>query len=150
MNQYGATVAWHLAPDATFDYEHFNRNHEWTFAGGEVIQASASPDYFGSNNRVNPDEAVVAATSSCHMLTFLSIAAKKQLKVLSYIDQPQGTVDKNENGAMAMTKIVLRPRVVFEADVSAEEVQAIHDSTLGHCFVANSLKSEIVIEPVIV
>ena len=148
MSEYGATVAWHLKPGASFDYEHFNREHEWTFAGGEVVQASASPDYFGSGNRVSPDEAVIAATSSCHMLTFLSVAAKQGLKVLSYIDQPSGTVEKNADGRMAITRIVLRPRVVFDdADMDGPALEKLHDSAHRNCFVANSLNSDVVIEP---
>ncbi|UWN50060.1 hypothetical protein ASALC70_02278 [Alcanivorax sp. ALC70] len=99
MSEYGATVAWHLAPDASFEYENFDRSHEWTFAGGEVVQASASPEFFGSANRVNPDEAVIAATASCHMLTFLSIAAKQHLKVLSYVDRPRAWWRRTRTGA---------------------------------------------------
>jgi organic hydroperoxide reductase OsmC/OhrA len=114
-----------------------------------VVQASASPDYFGSGNRVSPDEAVIAATSSCHMLTFLSVAAKQGLKVLSYIDQPVGTVEKAADGQMAITRIVLRPRVVFddgqEPDTAA--LDKLHATAHRNCFVANSLKAEIRIEP---
>jgi organic hydroperoxide reductase OsmC/OhrA len=150
MSEYGATVAWHLKPGASFDYEHFNRGHEWTFAGGEVVQASASPEYFGSGNRVNPDEAVIAATASCHMLTFLSIAAKQGHKVLSYIDQPTGTVEKGSDGRLAITRIVLRPRVVFDdgQEPEAAAMDKLHASAHRNCFVANSLKADISIEPI--
>ncbi len=148
MSEYGATVAWHLKPDTPFDYETFNRDHEWTLGGGEVVQASASPDFFGSGSKVNPDEAVVAATASCHMLTFLSIAAKRGLKVLSSIDQPSGTGEKNADGRMAITRIVLRPRVVFDdADMDGPALEKLHDSAHRNCFVANSLNSDVVIEP---
>lgn len=148
MSEYGATVAWHLKPNTPFDYESFNRDHEWTLSGGEVVQASASPDFFGCGNKVNPDEAVVAATSSCHMLTFLAIAAKRGIKVLSYIDRPSGIVEKNEEGRVAITRITLRPKVVFEdADLDAEALQKLHDSAHRNCFVASSLKSEVVIDP---
>lgn len=147
MSEHSVTTAWRLAPNAAFDYEHFDRSHEWTFAGGEVIQASASPEYYGAPSRVNPDDAVVAATSSCHMLTFLSIAAKQGLRVLSYIDRPLGIVEKNEQGRMAITRITLRPRVVFEQDPSDETLHKLHDSAHRNCFVANSLRSEVGIEP---
>ena len=148
MNEYGATVAWHLKPNTPFDYESFNRDHEWTLGGGEVVQASASPDFFGQTNRVNPDEAVVAATASCHMLTFLSIAAKRGIKVLSYIEQPSGVVEKNADGRMAITRIVLRPRVVFdETDLDGPALRKLHDSAHRNCFVANSLTADIVVEP---
>ncbi|EKF74579.1 hypothetical protein A11A3_08130 [Alcanivorax hongdengensis A-11-3] len=147
MSEHGATVAWHLGPDENFEYETFKRDHEWTFAGGEVVQASASPDFFGCANRVNPDEAVIAATSSCHMLTFLAIAAKQKHKVLSYIDQPRGTVEKNRDGRMAITRIELRPRVVFDEDLSDEAIERMHASAHRNCFVANSLMADITIHP---
>lgn len=147
MSEYGATVAWHLAPDASFDYETFDRSHEWTFAGGEVVQASGSPEYFGTASRVNPDEAVIAATASCHMLTFLSIAAKQRLKVLSYVDRPRGVVEKNEEGRLAITRIELRPRVVFETDPDAAALKKLHDAAHRNCFVANSLRAEVTVEP---
>lgn len=148
MSEYGATVTWHLKPDTPFEYEQFNRDHEWTLSGGEVVQASASPSFFGSGSRVNPDEAVIAATSSCHMLTFLAIAAKRGLKVLSYIDQPSGTVEKNAEGRTAITHIVLRPRVVFDGvDMDGPALEKLHASAHRNCFVANSLKSDVRIEP---
>ncbi|MCG8394847.1 MAG: OsmC family protein [Pseudomonadales bacterium] len=148
MSEYGASVAWHLQPGTPFEYEQFNRDHEWTFAGGEVVQASASPEYYGCSNRVNPDEAVIAATASCHMLTFLSIAAKQGLTVLSYIDQPAGTVEKSGDGHMAITRIVLRPRVVFDGEEpDGPALEKLHASAHRNCFVANSLKAEIRIEP---
>ncbi|HAD44904.1 OsmC family protein [Alloalcanivorax sp.] len=147
MSEYGATVAWHLPPQASFDYETFDRSHEWTFAGGEVVQASGSPEYFGTASRVNPDEAVIAATASCHMLTFLSIAAKQRLRVLSYVDRPHGVVEKNAEGRFAITRINLRPKVVFEEDVDAAALAKLHESAHRNCFVANSLRSEVTVEP---
>ncbi|KAF0808350.1 hypothetical protein A6D6_00059 [Alcanivorax xiamenensis] len=148
MTEYTASVAWHLPPGADFQYETFPRDHEWTFAGGEVIQASASPDYHGCHSRVNPDEAVIAATSSCHMLTFLSIAAKKKLRVLSYVDRPQGVVDKNAEGRMSITEVVLHPKVVFDGDeVDEETLRRLHESAHRNCFVANSLKASVSVKP---
>jgi organic hydroperoxide reductase OsmC/OhrA len=147
MSEYGATVAWHLPPNASFDYETFDRSHEWTFAGGEVVQASASPEYFGTASRVNPDEAVIAATASCHMLTFLSIAAKQRLKVLSYVDRPHGVVEKNAEGRLAITRIELHPKVVFEEDVESAALAKLHDSAHRNCFVSASLRADVHIEP---
>ncbi|MDX1802948.1 MAG: OsmC family protein [Alcanivorax sp.] len=148
MSEYDATVAWHLGPNEAFDYESFSRDHEWTFSGGEVVQASGSPAFFGNATRVNPDEAVIAATSSCHMLTFLAIAAKQRHKVLSYIDQPRGRVEKNRDGRMAITHIELRPRVVFEEDITPQALEKLHASAHRNCFVANSLNTEVTVHPV--
>ena len=147
MSDHTATVAWHLAPAARFDHDTFDRAHEWTFAGGEVVQASASPDFLGSNNRVNPDEAVIAATSSCHMLTFLAIAAKKGLKVLSYVDRPFGTVREDAQGRVAITRIELRPKAVFDEDVDEQTLNRLHDSAHRNCFIANSLRSDVSVRP---
>lgn len=147
MSEYGTSVVWHLKRGDSFDYENFNREHEWTFAGGEVVQATASPDYFGSGYHVSPEEAVITAASSCHMLTFLSIAAKQGHTVLSYIDQPMGKVEENEQGRRAITQITLRPRVVFETEPEKEALDELHASAQRNCFIAASLLAEIHIEP---
>ena len=89
----------------------------------------------------------MAALSSCHMLTFLAIAAKNRLKVLSYIDRAEGTVDKNEEGRMAITHVVLRPRVVFDGEVDYDQLTRLHEAAHRNCFVANSLNTPIDIEP---
>ena len=118
MAEHAATVTWHLAPRAEFSAQNYNQDHEWTFPGGEVVPASSSPHYNGTATRVNPEEAVIAALSSCHMLTFLALAAKKQLRVLSYLDRASGTLGKNDAGKMSLTEITLRPRVVFADEAS--------------------------------
>ena len=81
------------------------------------------------------------------MLTFLSIAAKQHLKVLSYVDRPQGVVEKNEDGRMVITRIELRPRVVFETDPEPAALKKLHDAAHRNCFVANSLRAEVVVQP---
>jgi organic hydroperoxide reductase OsmC/OhrA len=148
MTKFQPTVSWHLQPGVEFSYEHYNRDHMWTFPGGEVVQASAAPEHGGGSHRVNPDEAVVAAAGSCHMLTFLAIAAKSKSKVISYIDRPVGEVTKNADGVMALTKITMQPKVVFEDDVDEATLKRFHASAHKHCIVANSLKAEFVIEPI--
>lgn len=147
MSTFSASITWHLAPNEEFGPDSYHRDHEWTFSGGTVLQGSASPIYGGNGHRVNPDEAVVAATASCHMLTFLAIAAKQKFKVVSYVDQPEGTVEKNDEGRIAITHIRLRPRVVFDGEVSEEKLQRLHESAHRNCFVSNSLRSEVTIEP---
>lgn len=147
MSTFTASVSWHLQPGEEFDFQHYHKDHEWTFGGGEVVPASASPDFGGTASRVNPDEAVVAATASCHMLTFLAIAAKNRLRVISYIDQPEGVVARNEEGRTAITRIELRPRVVFDGEVTPEQLRRLHDSAHRNCFVANSLRAEVVVNP---
>lgn len=147
MTTFKVSVSWHLQPGEVFEPDNYHRDHDWTFSGGEVVPASASAGYGGSPSRVNPDEAVVAATAGCHMLTFLAIAAKQRLKVVSYIDHPEGTLEKNDEGRMAISHIRLNPRVVFDGEMSEEKLSRLHDSAHRNCFVANSLRSEVSIVP---
>jgi organic hydroperoxide reductase OsmC/OhrA len=98
---------------------------------------------------VDPEEALVASTSSCHMLWFLSIAAKRGFVVERYVDDAFGILGKNPEGKLAMTRITLRPRVEFSASrlPSAEELRSLHEAAHEECFIASSLKSEVVVEP---
>lgn len=145
---YGATITWHLAPGTPFSTSSYNRDHEWTFPGGEVVSASASPHYLGAASRVSPEEALIASLSSCHMLTFLALAANRGLPVLSYLDRASGLLARNGAGQVAITEIVLRPRVVFEEDAPSDDVlRRLHQDTHEQCFVANSLTARITIEP---
>ena len=149
MAEHSATVTWHLAPRAEFTADNFNKDHEWTFPGGDVVPASSSPFYGGVATRVNPEEAVIAGLSSCHMLTFLALAAKQGLKVLSYVDSAVGVLGRNADGRMALTEITLRPRVVFGDHTAVEQAdfEALHQKAHKHCFIGNSLNSTIHIEP---
>lgn len=151
MSEHAATVTWHLAPRAEFSVEGFNRDHEWTFPGGEVVAASSSPEFAGTTTRVSPEDAVVASLSSCHMLTFLALAAKKNLRVLSYVDSPVGSLAKNDQGFGSLTRITLRPRVVFADDVKMDRdtFDTLHRDAHKHCFIANTLKCEMLLEPVL-
>jgi organic hydroperoxide reductase OsmC/OhrA len=99
---------------------------------------------------VDPEEALVAATSSCHMLWFLSLAAKRGFVVDSYVDEAFGVMEKNETGKLAITRITLRPNIQFSGDKvpSAEELKSLHHTAHEECFIANSLKSEVLIEGV--
>ncbi|WP_111657790.1 OsmC family protein [Isoalcanivorax indicus] len=152
MAEHAATVTWHLAPRAEFSAQNYNQDHEWTFPGGEVVPASSSPHYHGTASRVNPEEAVIASLSSCHMLTFLALAAKKQLRVLSYLDRATGTLGKNDAGKMALTEITLRPRVVFADEASPDEatLRGLHDEAHDRCFIANTLNAKMTLEPEII
>ncbi|MCK0536931.1 OsmC family protein [Alcanivorax quisquiliarum] len=145
---YGATITWHLGPDTPFSTSSYNRDHEWTFPGGEVVSASASPHYLGAASRVSPEEALIASLSSCHMLTFLALAANKGLHVLSYLDRASGVLAPNAAGQVAITEIALRPRVVFDDDAMPDDtLRALHQQTHEQCFIANSLTARIVVEP---
>lgn len=147
MSHFSIHVDWRrTTPD--FDHKTFDRSHTWRLAGEQIVQGSAAPDYSGDPNRSNPEEALLAALSSCHMLTFLTIAALKRLVVESYEDEPTAELGKNDRGKMMVSRLTLRPRVVFGGDTipDVETVRELHRKAKENCFVGNSLLSEMVLE----
>lgn len=147
MSEHLATIRWkRTTPD--FVYASYNRGHTWEFDAGITVNASASPDYRGDTDRVDPEEAFVAALSSCHMLTFLAVAANKKFVVDSYEDRAVGHLAKNANGKLAVTKVVLHPKIQFSGtSPTADELKALHDRAHHECFIANSVQSEVTVEP---
>ncbi len=147
MSEHRARIEWRHA-GGEFGYETYGRNHEWTFANGAVVEASAAPAFLGDDSRVDPEEAFVASLASCHMLTFLAVAARKRLSVESYTDDAVGVLEKNEDGKLAVTVVRLRPRVVFSADSepSPEVLEKLHEVAHRECFLANSVRTDIRVE----
>ncbi len=147
MSEHKVKVSWARGSEE-FSHEGYNRDHVWTFEGGIQVQASAAPGFNGNPDCVDPEEALVGALSSCHMLTFLAVAAKKRLSVESYEDAAVGFLEKNENGRLAITRAVLRPKVVWGGDKtpSAEEIDRIHEKAHQACFIANSIRTEVTVE----
>src|SRR4051794_7927402 len=112
MSEHTATIAWRReTPD--FAYETYNRDHDWSFDAGVTVRASATPAYRGNGSCVDPEEAFVAGLASCHMLTFLALAAKKRYVVDDYHDEAVGVLDKDAAGHLAVTRVTLRPQVSF-------------------------------------
>jgi organic hydroperoxide reductase OsmC/OhrA len=148
MSEYRATIWWERATD-DFAYDTYNRSHTWTFGGGLAIEASSAPEYRGDEELPNPEEALVAALSSCHMLTFLAIAARKRIAIDSYEDEAVGFMEKNEEGKLAVTRVILRPRIAFGGPKppSADEIARMHEQSHANCFIANSVKTEVAVEP---
>src|SRR5262245_1301675 len=148
MSEHKATIEWRReTPD--FAYQTYNRDHEWRFDAGITVRASAAPAYLGSEQCVDPEEAFVASLSSCHMLTFLAIACRKKFVVDSYHDQAVGVLDKDAAGRLAILKVTLRPEVTFggERSPTPEELRQLHDQAHHACFIANSVKTEVVVDP---
>ena len=149
MAQHVATIDW--SSDGQFASGRYSRRHEWRFDGGAVVPGSSSPDVvrvpFSDPAAVDPEEALVAAASSCHMLAFLWVAHKAGFEVESYRDDAEGTMSEVAPGRMGVTRIVLRPRIVFAGRApTAGELAHLHHEAHEQCFIANSLKSEIVVE----
>ena len=147
MSEHHARIEWQRSsPD--FTYMTYNRAHEWQFKAAK-IPASATKEYRGDESRVNPEEALVAALSSCHMLVFLAVAAKRKLALDTYSDDAVGVLEKNADGKLAITRVTLRPRIVWAAGVtvSAEDVAKMHHDAHEGCFIASSVKTEVSVEP---
>jgi organic hydroperoxide reductase OsmC/OhrA len=147
MSEHVVDVSW-ARGDAEFTYQTYSRDHVWRFDGGATVGASANPAYLGSEDKVDPEEAFVAALSSCHMLTFLAIAAKKRFEVDTYDDHAVGHMEKNDAGQLAITRVVLQPEVGFVGDEpDAATLQRMHHLAHEQCFVANSVTTEVTAEP---
>lgn len=136
-----------------FTDNRYSRGHLWRFDGGVEVPASSSPHVvpvpLSVEAAVDPEEALVASLSSCHMLWFLSIAAKRKLVVESYRDEAVGVMTKDADGKLWMSRVTLRPQVRFAGDPqpSAEQVAAMHHDAHEECYIARSVRSEIVCEP---
>jgi organic hydroperoxide reductase OsmC/OhrA len=146
MSEHTAKIDWTLG-DAEFTYEGYSRAHTWRFVGAVEVPASSAPEYGGTPERVDPEEALVAAVASCHMLTLLAIAAKKRLHLTAYSDSPVGYLEKDAEGRLAVTRIVLRPTLTFAGERPSDEViMGLHEGAHRNCFIANSIKSEVTVE----
>ncbi len=152
MGEYTAVVSWER-DGAAFTDNRYSRAHRWSFDGGIEVPASASPLVvplpLSTAAAVDPEEAFVAALSSCHMLWFLSIAAKRGVVVESYRDEASGVMARNAAGRLAMTRVTLHPRVAFAAArrPSAEQHAAMHHEAHEQCFLASSVKTDVRCEP---
>ena len=147
MSEHRATIDWRRS-SADFTYMTYNRAHDWRFTAATVA-ASATKEFRGEENRVNPEEALVAALSSCHMLTFLAVAAKRKLPLDSYKDEAVGVLEKNAEGKLAITRVTLHPQIVWSAGitVSAEDLAKMHHDAHAGCFIANSVTTEVTVAP---
>lgn len=155
MSEYYAKVVWARGSDESYIDNKYSRGHEWSFDGGATVPASSSPHVvplpYSVEANVDPEEAFVASLASCHMLFFLGIAAKRKFVVDSYTDNPIGVMAADDSGKISMTKITLRPDVKFagERQPTIEQLEKMHDQSHEQCFIANSIKSEVVIAVVI-
>jgi organic hydroperoxide reductase OsmC/OhrA len=151
MSQHHATVEWQRR-QAKFLDNQYSREHLWKFDGGAEIPASSSPQVipvpYSNAEFIDPEEAFVASLSSCHMLWFLSIAAKHNFVVESYIDRAVGVMSKNEEGKLAVTSIHLYPYIIFDQNhlPTQEQIEAMHAEAHHSCFLANSVKAAVIVE----
>jgi organic hydroperoxide reductase OsmC/OhrA len=152
MSEHVATIRWaRSGPD--FLRGQYSREHTWSFDGGITVPASPSPlvvpKPWSNAANVDPEEAFIAAVSSCHMLTFLWLASKQGFVVDRYEDEAVGVMTKNERGVPWVSRITLRPRIVWshEPQPNASELEHLHHGAHEQCFIANSIKTEVMVEP---
>ncbi|WP_332878883.1 OsmC family protein [Massilia sp. S19_KUP03_FR1] len=151
MKQFTARLAWRRGKQPFLD-QRYSRAHTWDFDGGATVPASSSPLSvplpMSDAAAVDPEEALVASVSSCHMLFFLSLAAQHGYIVDAYDDPAIGEMDVDADGKTAMTLIRLRPALAFSGAnlPDAAAIAALHHAAHERCYIANSLKTVIVIE----
>jgi len=150
MAEYKATIKWQRkSPD--FVQGKYSREHTWTFDGGVTIGASASPHVvpvpWSNPALIDPEEAFVGAISSCHMLTFLFLAAKRGFQIDSYEDEAVGLMTKNEKGVPWISSVTLNPIIAYSGDKlpSPTDAEQLHHLAHEQCFIAQSVKTEITV-----
>jgi organic hydroperoxide reductase OsmC/OhrA len=151
MSEHRATIQWRASGGA-FTANRYSRAHSLSFDGGAEVPASASPQVvpepMSDPRGVDPEEMLVASAASCHMLWFLDLARQAGLDVASYEDEAVGSLGRDAERRLAITRIVLRPRVEFGRDApDASTLERLHHEAHERCFIANSLKTEIKVEP---
>lgn len=147
MSEHAIGLEWKRESEQ-FTYDTYNRDHFVMFQGGHRVPLSAAPAFRGNPALVSPEEALVGALSSCHMLTFLAFAAKKRFVVDRYSDHAVGYLEKDQQGRMAITRVVLRPKVEFSGATqpTPEDIAHLHEQAHAGCFIANSVTTKVSIE----
>ena len=148
MSKHLAKIEWRKS-GPNFLKGQYSREHTWTFDGGVTVAASPSPSVvpapWSNPANVDPEEALVAAISSCHMLTFLWLSSKQGFEVESYVDEAVGEMTKNERGVFWVSVVNLHPTIVYSGEKrpSTEQEAELHHRAHEECFIANSVKTEV-------
>lgn len=149
MSTYRAKVIWKSDSPEAFTTNRYSRGHTWEFDGGVTVPASSSPHAvrvpYSVEEAVDPEEAFVAAISSCHMLTFLWVAAKKGFRIDAYEDNAEGVLSTDADGKQSMTEVTLHPDITWAGDTipTAEQIADLHHAAHEGCYIANSVKTRI-------
>jgi len=150
MSTYTAKISWKNDSPDTFTKNRYTRGHTWSFDGGTEVPASSSPHSvrvpFSIEAAVDPEEALVAAASSCHMLSFLWVAAQRGFNLDSYVDDAVGEMTETD-GKQWVSKITLDPQIVWSGgkQPTDDELAEMHHAAHDVCYIANSIKSEVIV-----
>lgn len=148
MSVHQAAIEWQRAPNAA-DAQTYSRNHHALLNGGQTVKVSAGVDFKGDADCADPEQLLLSALGSCHMLTFLAIAEIQGYTVEHYRDTPVGHLEKNAQGRMAITRIELSPAVRFSGDKQPDEaaLAKLHASAHRNCFIANTISAAVTVQP---
>lgn len=151
MSSYTATIRWSRNGAEGFAKGQYSRAHDWEFDGGAVVRASASPHVvplpWSDEAGVDPEEAFIAALSSCHMLFFLDFARRQSFVIDSYVDNAEGVLEKREDGKMWMSQVALHPNIAWAGDAPDQAAIAdLHHRAHEACFIANSVTTAVMVE----
>jgi organic hydroperoxide reductase OsmC/OhrA len=149
MSEHSVTLRWSKQTES-FAYKEYNREHQWDFGEGLIVKASSAPEFLGDPTCADPERAFAAALSSCHLLFFIAICSTRRLVVQNYVDHASAFLEKDEQGNLVISRVILRPEVTFSdgIDMSKELFDKIHHQSHDKCFLAKSVKSEVIVEPV--
>jgi len=149
MSEHKITLTWSKQTDS-FAYKDYNRDHQWDFGEGLIVNASSAPEFLGNPECADPERAFAASLSSCHMLFFIAICSKKRLVVQEYVDHASAYLEKNEQEELIISRVILRPRVTFAegVDIERQAIEKIHHQSHERCFLAKSVLSQVIVEPV--
>lgn len=147
MTEYVAKLSWSLG-EGELAHGKYNTNHRMTFSGGLSATMTSAPDYGGDPRYVNPEEALAAALSSCHMMTFVALAAKARWKIRRYGDRAVAVLGKTEDGRTRVSEIILHPTTEFEPghEIDADKLSQMHERAHRYCFVANAISCDMRVE----
>lgn len=150
QHQYPVQVVWTgNHGSGTKTYQGYGREHEVRVTGKPVIAGSSDAAFRGDAGKHNPEDLLVAALSSCHMLWYLHLAAVAGVVVTEYVDDAVGVLQERGNDGR-FTEAVLRPRVTITADSDADVAKRVHEDAHHACFIANSVNFPVRCEPRIV
>ena len=144
MSKISIDLIWKLG-EGKMSSNNYSNQHEITFTPNIKITGDSAPDWRGNELNTNPEQTLAASLSSCHMMTFLALAAKMNWPVLSYKDNAIATLGKNSKGQMSVIKLELNPKVEFSGSFKVDkiEMKKVQDRAHRYCFIANSLSDEV-------
>ncbi|MEY4661452.1 MAG: hypothetical protein RLZZ42_1404 [Bacteroidota bacterium] len=134
--------------EGTAGYSAYERTHTLSIPGKPDILGSSDPVFRGDASRYNPEELLLAALSSCHMLWYLHLCAENGIVVTAYTDNPSGSMQEADNGSGRFTEVILRPKVTIKDPKKLEKAKALHKSANQYCFIANSVNFAVHHEPI--